>query len=409
MLHMADIHLGVILGPIDPETRLNGRVLDYLDMLDATLDYAEDNKADIIIVAGDCFHKPNPDPTYLREFGERVVRMGEIAPTVIVVGNHDLPGSIERASSVDIFDTLVVPGVTIGWQYEVHKIKTKAGLVQIATAPWPRRADFLSPKEIRNRETSRPVYKRRLAQQILSLADQVDAEYPAILAGHFTVTGSMYGSELMLAIEDAAEVDLDVLSVSNIWDYVALGHIHIHQDINYGNEGPPIVYSGSLERVDFGDENDSKGFVWCEIDGDVVEYEFVEVDARPYVTIRADVVGKSNPSKYVLSKIRKLDLEHAIVRVIIHVSEHQASTIRTEAIRKAVEKQKAYYIQMVNLDIERQSVARLDLEHPIASYDNTELLSLYFREQGIKGKDCKKLMALAKDIMEEVDAEVRSS
>ena len=406
ILHMADIHLGVTLGPIDPETRLNGRVLDYLDTLDATLDYAEDNKADIIILAGDIFHKPNPDPTYLREFGERVVRMSEIAPTVIVVGNHDIPGSIERASSIDIFETLAVPGVTIGWQYEVHKIKTKAGLVQVATVPWPRKSEFLSYKEVRNYGTSRHLYKKRVAGQILSLADQIDAEYPAILAGHFTVTGCLYGIERMLAIEDVSEVELDV--VNSAWDYVALGHIHIHQDMNIGNDGPPVVYSGSLERVDFGDENDNKGFVWCEVSDDGAVYEFIEVDARPYITIKVDTVGKFDPSKLVLSKIRKLDLEHAIVRAIIQVSEHQASGINTEAIRKALERQKAHYIQSVTLNVERQSTVRLDLDRSIQSYDNTELLEIYFGEQDIKGKELKGLMTLAKEIMGEVNEGIRS-
>jgi exonuclease SbcD len=403
---MADIHLGVTVGPIDPETRLNGRVLDYLDTLDATLDYAEDNKADIIIVAGDVFHKHNPDPTYLREFGERAIRMGEIAPTIIVVGNHDIPGSIERASSVDIFETLEVPGITVGWQYEIHKIKTKAGLVQVATAPWPRKSEFLSYKEIRNLESSKRIYKKRVAEHILSLSDQIDVDYPAILAGHFTVTGSLYGLERMLAIDDAAEVNLDILG--GIWDYVALGHIHIHQDLNLGNDGPPVVYSGSLERVDFGDEEDSKGFVWCEVSDDKVEYEFVEVDARPYVTIRVNTVKKSDPSKYVLSKIRKLDLEHAIVRVIIRVTTYQAPNIRMDAIRKSLERQNAHYIQAVTLDVEHKTVARLDLDKPIESYDNIELLEIYFGEQNIKGKKLKGLMALAIDIMEEVDGEVRS-
>jgi exonuclease SbcD len=331
--------------------------------------------------------------------------MGEIAPTVIVVGNHDLPGSVERASSVGIFDTLAVPGVIIGRQYEVHKIKTKAGLVQVATAPWPRRSEFLSYKEVRNRDTSKYIYKKRVAEQILSLADQVDVSYPAILVGHFTIAGCLYGVERMLAVEDVAEVNLD--AISDVWDYVALGHIHIHQDMNLGNDGPPVVYSGSLERVDFGDENDNKGFVWCEIDEDKVEYEFIEVDARPYVTIRVDVVGKSNPSKFVLSKIRELDLEYAIVRVIIQVSEHQASTIRTEAIRKVLEKQKAHYIQAVTLDVEHHTVARLDLDKPIESYDNVDLLKIYFGEQDIKGKERKGLMVLAKEIMGEVNEEIR--
>ena len=41
------------------------------------------------------------------------------------------------------------------------------------------------------------------------------------------------------------------------FDYVALGHIHKHQVIG---QNPHVVYSGSIQRIDFGEENDEKGF-----------------------------------------------------------------------------------------------------------------------------------------------------
>jgi exonuclease SbcD len=406
ILHLADIHLGVSIGPMDPETRLNGRVLDYLDALDAALDFAERNDVDIIIVAGDCFHRPNPDPTYLIEFGERVVRMGELAPTIIIAGNHDIPGSIEKASSVDIFEALEVPGIIIGWQYEVHEIDTNEGMVQVATAPWPRRSEFLSYKEMRNRDEAGRIYKERIAEQILSLESQIDHDYPAILVGHFTVTGSLYGSELMLALDDAAEVDLETMS--DAWDYVALGHIHTHQDVNFGNN-PPVVYSGSLERVDFGDENDNKGFVWCRIDDDGVNYEFIEIDARPYITIRANVVGKTDPMRLVLGKIRKLDVNGAIVRVIINISDHNVSAIHTEAIHRQLIQEGVYCVQGITFDLERTFTARLDLDKPIHGYDELELLEIYFGEQSVKSENLDILLDIAEDIMDEVDEEISSS
>ena len=34
--------------------------------------------------------------------------------------------------------------------------------------------------------------------------------------------------------------------------YVALGHIHKAQDLNEGAQ-PPVIYPGSIERVDFGE------------------------------------------------------------------------------------------------------------------------------------------------------------
>ena len=43
------------------------------------------------------------------------------------------------------------------------------------------------------------------------------------------------------------------------WD-VALGHIHKHQSLN-GDAHPPVIYSGSIERIDFGEEHELKGWV----------------------------------------------------------------------------------------------------------------------------------------------------
>jgi len=302
-------------------------------------------------------------------------------------------------------DPLEVPGIIVGWQYEVHEVDTSKGMVQIATAPWPRRSEFLSYKEMRNRDEAGRIYKKRIADKILSLESQIDPNYPAILAGHFTVTGSLYGSELMLAIGDAAEVDLEV--IDSTWDYVALGHIHTHQDVNFGNN-PPVVYSGSLERVDFGDEADNKGFVWCSIDDDGVNYEFIEIDARPYVTIRVNVVEKTDPMRLVLSKIRKLDVNGAIVRVIINISEHNVTAINADTIRRQLNQKGAYYIQGVTFDLERVSTVRLDLDKPIQSYDELELLEIYFSEQGVKNKKIDRLLDIAEDIMDEVDEEISS-
>ena len=47
------------------------------------------------------------------------------------------------------------------------------------------------------------------------------------------------------------------------FDYIALGHIHRKQVLN---ENPPMIYSGSLERLEFSDENEEKGFYIIDID-----------------------------------------------------------------------------------------------------------------------------------------------
>ena len=136
VIHFADFHLGVDThGPKDPETSLNGRILDFLDSLDALIDFACDEDVDLVIFAGDAFHKHSPEPTLLDLFAGRIVKLAGQCPVVLLVGNHDVPGNIDKSSALDIFDTLNVTNVIVGMNYEVHKVQTKRGMVQEGDLP----------------------------------------------------------------------------------------------------------------------------------------------------------------------------------------------------------------------------------------------------------------------------------
>ena len=71
-------------------------------------------------------------------------------------------------------------------------------------------------------------------------------------------------------------------------DYVALGHIHKHQ-ILY--EKPPVVYCGSIDRVDFNEEREDKGFVEVSLKKGDASYEFIKLDTRPFRTFYVDATG----------------------------------------------------------------------------------------------------------------------
>ena len=87
---------------------------------------------------------------------------------------------------------------------------------------------------------------------------------PRVLAGHFSVSEAKLGSERTVMLGRDVAVATSTLA-DPAWDYVALGHIHRHQDLNPG-AAPPVVYSGSLERIDFGEEHEPKGFCWVELE-----------------------------------------------------------------------------------------------------------------------------------------------
>ncbi len=66
----------------------------------------------------------------------------------------------------------------------------------------------------------------------------------------------MLGSDLVLSPSLVRDPRLD---------YVALGHIHKPQNLNE-NAHPPVIYPGSIERVDFGEVKDDKFFVIAHVE-----------------------------------------------------------------------------------------------------------------------------------------------
>jgi DNA repair protein SbcD/Mre11 len=242
MLHFADAHLGVeIYGRIDPRTSLNSRVIDFLKRLDEMIDYARANDVDLAIFAGDAFKNRQPNPTLQREFAWRIRDLAQLCPVVMLVGNHDLPAAVQRASSIEIYDTLSVPNVLVGQDYDLYQIETKSGPVQVATAPYPVRGRLLDDGQS---------HGKTMAQIDIMLQDQVQlilrelaqrasqSDVPRVLTGHFTVSGAVYGSERSVMMGRDLAVTLSEIA-DPVWDYVALGHIHAHQNLTAGINGVP--------------------------------------------------------------------------------------------------------------------------------------------------------------------------
>jgi exonuclease SbcD len=359
VLHFADIHIGMEnYGHIDSSTGINSRVLDFLRRFDEVIDYGLSHDVDLVIFAGDAFKTRDPSPTLQREFARRIKRFVDAdVPVVMLVGNHDLPAMEKKASSIDIYRTLGVPNVIIGWAEELHVIDTKRGKVQVATAPYPMRNRLLAQAEHRGKsiEELDKTLQEIVGDNIRAMAEQLDPEVPSILTGHFTVSGATYGSERSVMIGRDVAVLKSVLN-DGPWDYVALGHIHKHQDLNDGRY-PAMVYSGSLERIDFGEEKEAKGFCWIELERGNTTWQFVEVNARPFVTINLDVREEDDPTLAAQGTLAQIDVTDAIVRVNVRLRPEQDASLREKDLRAALHD--ADYIAAINRQADREVRERL--------------------------------------------------
>ncbi len=365
ILHFADLHLGVeSYGRIDPASGFSSRFHDFLSTLDQVVDYALENKVDLVLFCGDAYKSREPSQTQQREFAKRINRLTTNGvPIFLLTGNHDLPNAIGRATTTEIFDTLAIKKVYVSNRPDIYHIPTNNGTIQIASLPWLRRSALLSKEDTKNLDFEQ--INQRLQQILTNIIaaniPKLNPELPAILVAHVWVSGAQLGSERLMTIGQE-----HVLLLSNVanpaFDYIALGHIHKHQALS---DNPPVVYAGSLERLDFSDEEDDKGFYLVEIATDKetskrkVSFDFHPVAGRRFLTIESNIEAEdSDPTAIVLQAIAKEEssVKEAIVRLQISLPAEIEGQLRDSDIRTALGE--AHYFTIAK-EIKRETRLRL--------------------------------------------------
>lgn len=380
VLHFADTHIGMEnYGKTDPQTGLSSRVVDFLHRMDEMIDYARQREVDLVIFAGDAFKTRSPNPTFQREFAHRVRDLSELAPTVLLVGNHDLPPTVLKASSIEIYETLAVPNVLVAADYELHIVETRRGPVAVGAAPYPIRSRLLEDRTATGMTIAETdtLLQEKLVVILEELAQEADLQdMPRLLTAHFTVSGAVTGSERSIMLGRDVAVGLASLADPR-WDYVALGHVHKHQNLTHGQAHlPPVVYSGSMERIDFGEEGDPKGFCWVELARGETRWEFILLEARSFITLRADLRDSKNPTDAVVKLMRKHVLEDAVVRLVLDMTPETESRLNENTLRDELKHAGVFQVASIRKQIEQPARARLGGSPE--GLTHAELLEQYF-------------------------------
>ena len=339
-LHFADVHLGIEnYGRIDPSTGLHTRLQDFIKCFSFAIDIALEEKVDLVLFAGDAYKTSNPNPTHQREFARQIYRLiAAKIPVIMINGNHDIPVSFGRATSLDIFNTLNVSGMRVVTEPELLNIETKAGPVQVFGIPWPTKNLFLGKEEYKNftdEEITLEIQKK-VSDKIIEFARVMNPNIPAIFAAHLAAAEATYSGSERSAIIGRDPVFPTLILAQKEFDYVALGHIHKFQDLNLDSH-PPVVYSGSIERINFGEEKDDKGVCLVNIEKGKTSYEFIPVPARKFVTIEVTISEEQEPTNALIREIEKYDLSEAVVRVFYTMSAEKEDLMDFKRINSALE------------------------------------------------------------------------
>jgi exonuclease SbcD len=409
IIHFADLHLGVeTYGRLDPATGLSSRLLDFLVALDHLVDYAIENQVDLVLFCGDAYKNREPTPTQQREFARRINRLAQKGiPVFLLTGNHDLHNAFGRATATEIFDTLAIQKVYVSSRPDIYRIPTRSGILQIVSLPWLRRSALLSREETKNLKLKQ--INERLEQVLTDIitanAQKLDPKLPAILAAHVWVVGAKVGSESSMTI--GQEHTLLPGSIAQpAFDYIALGHIHRHQVVH---ENPPVVYAGSLERLNFSEEADEKGFYVVDIepDGETgerrVSFKFHRLSGRRFLTIDANIEpGETDPTPVVIRAITEQagNIGDSIVRLNISLPAELESELRDSDIRSALKE--AHYFSIAR-DIKRETRLRLG---QLAAEEITplEALKAYLNSKKVSPERAKTLLEYGARLIQEQGA-----
>ncbi|MDP3974317.1 MAG: exonuclease SbcCD subunit D [Candidatus Daviesbacteria bacterium] len=380
LLHFSDIHIGMEnYAKLDPETGLSTRLLDFFNTFDFIVEKAFEEDVDAVVFAGDAYKARDPNPTQQRGFGERIKKLAKKIPVVLVVGNHDTPNAEGKANTLDIYSALEIENVYVSRKVELLNIPTKSGILQIVTLPWLHKNDYKS-----------------VGDKLALLYNKIEKSSPAIFLSHCEVEGASYGSEKGLAISNDVTIPLPLIQNKKL-SYGALGHIHKHQVLS---QNPLIVYSGSPQRIDFGEEKEEKGICLVDIpQKGFASFQFIPTNARQFLTITVDLKSNDpNPTKTILSEISKNNIKDKIVRIIINIPFDCSEEIQMDQIKKSLKE--ANYVAGISRNIERKERFKIDTAEEVERLTPIQALQKYFESKKYSPQKQKELEGFAAQLLD---------
>src|SRR4030065_336032 len=322
LLHFADAHIDMAnYGRQDAQTGLPLRVLDFLKSLDVIVETAIQEKVDLVLFAGDAYKDRTPAPTFQREWGRRVMRLSRAGiPTLLLVGNHDTSPALGRAHTLDPFNPLEVPNVLV-LDYPVFLRPADLwGLpLQVIALPWVSRSGLMASQEISavNPQEVNQAIEERLTTIVQNMLEGADPSLPIVLTAHASVQGAVYGGERTVMLGSDLVLPGSLVRDPRL-DYVALGHIHKSQNLNE-NAHPPVIYPGSIERVDFGEAADDKFFIIAHVDHGHTEVEWRKLKGiRTFIDRYLRIKNQEDVTAQCINALPQASkLNDAIVRLVM--------------------------------------------------------------------------------------------
>jgi exonuclease SbcD len=311
LLHIADLHAGKTLGKVS-------RNPDLSYALEQVLSFAKESRPDLVLVAGDVFDKANPDNESKEIIFDLFLRFREMKTDVVLVaGNHDsydflksIKG-LSRLANVHIFD-----------RPRKEECLFSMGDLGVACLPYPSER-VLTPAG----EEAKRTYGELVGSYLRYLAEQVRGFRYRVLLAHLFVAGSRFTrTEKEATITEYFAVH--PASFSEVFHYVALGHVHKYQEIK--NSPARAFYTGTLYQLDFSEAGEEKGFNFVLLEENGLRVEKVTLDLKNPLRVVDIQQGE------IMRKLPELKNTSGYLKVVLHLEDRTTAPQAVDRLREAL-------------------------------------------------------------------------
>lgn len=343
ILHTADWHIGRTI-------RGRSRHEEQAEILGEIVDVAGEESADLILVAGDQFDTSSPMPASEQLVYRTLLRLADVAPVVMVAGNHDHPRRLEAVAPL-----LELGRVTVGSiparPHEGGVVRPVDG-VRVALLPFLSQRGIVTAADLMSLQPDQhgAKYADRMSQIIEALCADLEADEVNLVVGHVMVHGGERGGGERGA-HTVFDYSIPAQSFPSSLTYVALGHLHRHQRMP---AAAPVWYSGSPLQLDFGETEDRKGVLLIDVEAGLP----ARVDFRPLRSGRRLKI-LSGTLEQVEAAAGGLDASD-YVRVVLDES---ARAGLADSVRRAVPQAVEVVLDPSRRPESRRRVSRADRSH----------------------------------------------
>jgi DNA repair exonuclease SbcCD nuclease subunit len=303
LVHLSDTHLGFsAYSRLDPAEGINQREADIYRAFEQAIDIAIGLKPDVVVHSGDLFDTVRPQNRAIDFALRQLIRLSEAGiETVLISGNHSTPRLRETGNIFRIFEHLK----NIHPAHEPGAKRIDIGDLVVHAVP----------------HSSSP----SLTEIVSKLTPSKDSKYNLLVLHAGILDSDTY------RMDEFNEQTVPLDALSDGWDYVALGHFH-----RFAQVAKNAYYSGSTERLGFGDSAQKKGIIEVDLQSHSVKLH--ELKIREMVDLK-NLDAANLASSEILREAKEIisssSIDDKIVRLaILNVASDAYKSLDVSAIRR---------------------------------------------------------------------------